>query len=375
MANLIKSPCDEGAIRSAPSGIPCSQNAKVWVLAATILGSSLAAIDSSVVNVALPVLQERLNATVVQVQWVVEAYALFLAALILVGGSLGDRYGRRRIYAIGIVVFAVASLICGLSPNVQQLIFARALQGVGGALLVPGSLAIISASFAPEQRGHAIGTWSGFTAISSAVGPILGGWLVEQASWRWIFLINLPLAAILLLLVFWRVPESRDASARGKLDWWGAMLATLGLGGSVYGLIESSHLGLNNPRVWIASIVGIVAAIAFVVVEARVRSPMMPLELFRSRTFSGANLLTLLLYAALGGVLFFLPFNLIQVQGYSAIPLGGRTGRSLWGKTSASHWSCHCCRWLCLIGGSGHRRQLLDDVFSRRSRVGIGHGN
>jgi EmrB/QacA subfamily drug resistance transporter len=322
MANLVKSPCDEGAIRSAPSGIPCSQNVKAWVLVATILGSSLATIDSSVVNVALPVLQERLNATVAQVQWVVEAYALFLAALILVGGSLGDRYGRRRIYAIGIVVFAIASLICGLSPNVQLLIYARALQGVGGALLVPGSLAIISASFAPEQRGRAIGTWSGFTAISAAVGPILGGWLVEQASWRWIFYINLPIAAILLGLVFWRVPESRDSSVRGKLDWWGAMLVTLGLGGIVYGLIESSHLGFNNPRVWIALIVGIIAAIAFVVVEARIRSPMMPLELFGSKTFSGANLLTLLLYAALGGVLFFLPFNLIQVQGYSATAAG-----------------------------------------------------
>jgi EmrB/QacA subfamily drug resistance transporter len=321
MANLIKLPCDEAVIRSAAQDISCPSDDRPWVLAATILGSSLAMIDGTVVNVALPVIQVKLNATAAQVQWVVEAYALFLAALILVGGSLGDRYGRRRIFALGIALFALASGACGLSQDVTQLIVARSIQGIGGALLVPGSLAIISASFRDEQRGRAIGTWSGFTAITSAVGPVLGGWLVEYASWRWIFWINFPLALIVLGILFWRVPESRDPSA-SSLDIWGAILATLGLGSLVYGLIEASTFGLTHPRVLIALLFGSVILIAFVGVEAKSAKPMMPLSLFRSQTFSGANLLTLLLYAALGGVLFFVPFNLIQVQRYSPTAAG-----------------------------------------------------
>jgi EmrB/QacA subfamily drug resistance transporter len=279
-------------------------------------------IDSTVVNVALPVLQAELNATAAQVQWIVESYALFLAALILVGGSLGDLYGRRRIFACGVLLFALASVWCGLSPNVNQLILARAVQGLGGALLTPGSLAIISASFNSEQRGQAIGTWSGFTGITSALGPVLGGWLVEQASWRWIFFINVPLAVFVLGIVFWRVPESRDEEGTNRLDWWGALLVTIGLGTMVYGLIESSNLGLGHPVVLSTLAVGVVTLIAFIFVEAHSRTPMMPLTLFRSQTFTGANLLTFLLYAALSGALFFFPFNLIQVQGYSATAAG-----------------------------------------------------
>lgn len=321
MANVVKQPCDEGVIRSAPCTDPCPRDDRPWILAATIIGSSMVFIDSTVVNVALPVLQRELQATVAEVQWIVEAYALLLAALILVGGSLGDRFGRRRIFAYGVVLFALASIWCGLAPNVNQLILARAAQGLGGALLTPGSLAIISASFSQQQRGQAIGTWSGFTGITSALGPVLGGWLVEQASWRWIFFLNLPLAVLVLGICFWRVPESRDEAAQ-RLDWWGALLATLGLGALVYGLVESSTLGLNHPKVLTTLVMGLIGLSAFIFVENHSRSPMMPLTLFRSRTFSGANLLTLLLYAALGGALFFFPFNLIQVQGYSATAAG-----------------------------------------------------
>lgn len=322
MTNIVKQPCDEGVIRSSPCTAPCTPNTRVWVLAATILGSSMAFISSTVVNVALPTLQAQLNATVADVQWVVESYALFVAALILVGGSLGDRFGRRRIFALGVALFAIASIWCGLAPNIEQLVFARGVQGVGGAFLIPGSLAIISASFTKEQRGGAIGLWSGFTAITSAAGPVLGGWLIENISWRWIFFINIPLAFIVLGISFWRVPESRDVEANPRLDWWGVLLAVIGLGGIVYGLLESANLGLGNPVVLSAIAIGTVASGTFVFVEARSSSPMMPLNLFRSRTFSGANLLTLLLYSALGGVLFFLPFNLIQVQNYSATAAG-----------------------------------------------------
>lgn len=322
MANIVKQPCDEGVLRSAPCIAPCTRNVGRWVLAATILGSSMAMIDGTVVNVALPVLQATLNATAADVQWIVESYALFLAALILVGGSLGDRFGRRRIFAYGVAIFAVASVWCGLSPSVNQLIIARAVQGIGGALLVPGSLAIISASFSSEQRGRAIGTWSGFTAITSALGPVLGGWLIEHASWRWVFFINVPLAVVVLGIVFWRVPESRDEEGTPRLDWWGALLATTGLGAIVYALISSSHLGLSHPVVFSFLAVGALILSAFIFVEANSRAPMMPLSVFRSRTFSGANLLTLLLYSALSGVLFFWPFNLIQVQGYSTTAAG-----------------------------------------------------
>jgi EmrB/QacA subfamily drug resistance transporter len=338
MSHIVKSPCDEAVILAAPEpgtkklttrttqaalSTPMKHTGS-WVLVATILGSSMAFIDGTVVNVALPVLQTDLKATATDVQWVVEAYSLFLAALILVGGSLGDHFGRRRIFAIGIVLFTAASVLCGLAPNVNFLIFARAFQGVGGALLVPGSLAIISASFDSKQRGTAIGTWSGFTAITSAIGPVMGGFLVQYASWRWVFFINVPLAVIVLIVLFLRVPESRNEALaeHPQLDWWGAFLATLGLGGIVFGLIESNNYGLSSGLVLLSLGVGVVALIAFLMVEARSQSPMIPLSLFRSRTFSGANVLTFLLYSALGASLFFLPFNLIRVQGYSPTEAG-----------------------------------------------------
>ena len=321
MANIGSQPCDEGVIRSGKAESPCAPSSGPWVLAGTIIGSGMAFIDSTVTNVALPALQQDLNATAVDAQWIVESYALLLAALILVGGSLGDHYGRRRIYALGIALFALASVACGLAMTPGQLIAARAAQGIGGALLVPGSLAIISASFEGERRGKAIGTWSGFSGITAALGPVLGGYLVENVSWRAAFLINVPLALVVLYIVFSHVPESRDPDAR-RLDLQGAFLATLGLGGIVYGLIESSSRGLGDPLVLGALVIGVAALAAFVFVERRSDEPMMPLGLFKSRNFSGANLLTLLLYAGLGGSLYFFPFVLIQVHGYSATAAG-----------------------------------------------------
>lgn len=309
---IVKTPCDEGVVL-AGGGVACPGAVERWVLAATILGSSMAFIDGTAVNVALPALQRDLGATVSEVQWVVEAYALFLSALLLTGGALGDRFGRRRMFLVGVVGFAAASAGCGLAAGTAQLIAARALQGIAAALMVPGSLALLSASFPKERRGRAIGTWSGFGAITAAVGPLLGGWLIDHASWRWVFFLNLPLALAVIAISLWRVPESRDPEATAKLDFPGALLATLGLGGITYGLIESSPLALA---------LGGAALAGFVGVEARSRKPMMPLSLFRSRDFAGANLLTLWLYAALGGALFFLPFNLIQVQGYSATQAG-----------------------------------------------------
>jgi EmrB/QacA subfamily drug resistance transporter len=276
----------------------------------------MAFIDGTVVNVALPALQSALGATVSQVQWVVECYALFLAALLLVGGSLGDLYGRRKIFAVGVILFAAASSWCGLAADVGQLIAARGLQGIGGALLVPGSLALISASFPSEERGRAIGTWSGFTAMTAAVGPVLGGWLIQHASWRWVFFLNLPIAAAVLGLTLFRVPESRNQEQNHEsLDWPGALLVTVGLGGVVFALIEPSHA-------LIAGAVGLVSLIAFFLVEQRSPAPMLSLDLFRSRDFAGANLLTLFLYTGLSGVFFFFPLNLIQVQGYTATEAG-----------------------------------------------------
>src|SRR5438034_1261991 len=322
MANFVQSPCDQAVIRAGATAVPCAKSSAPWILAATILGSSMAFIDGTVVNVALPALQWSLKATVVDVQWVVEAYSLLLASLLLVGGSLGDHYGRRRIFIVGVVLFSVASLWCGLATSIGQLILARAVQGAGGALLVPGSLAIISASFTGQDRGHAIGVWSGFTAITAAIGPVLGGWLIERISWRAVFFINLPLGLIVLFISFCCVPESRDKSGDKRLDWLGAALATSGLTFLVYGLIESSRLGFGHPAVLTALITGSVFLVLFIYWEGRARNPMLPLALFRSQDFAGANLLTLFLYSALGGTLFFLPLNLIQVQGYTATAAG-----------------------------------------------------
>lgn len=318
----VQPPSDEAAIRATPAGKPAPRSAETWILVATILGSSLSFIDGTVVNVALPTIQRELHATAADVQWVIEAYSLFLAALILVGGSFGDRLGRRRVFATGIALFTLASVVCGVAPNILVLVLARAIQGVGGALLVPGSLAIIGASFDTQRRGAAIGTWSAFTTVTAAIGPVFGGALVQLVSWRWVFFINVPIAIITLVVTFRSVPESFGAGSRtGRLDLTGAALATCGLGALVFGLVESSSLGVSAPLVLLSLAAGAVGLAAFVVYEAHLERqghvPMVPLSVFRSRTFSGANLLTLLLYGGLGGALYFLPFNLQQVQGYS----------------------------------------------------------
>ena len=322
MIHLVQPPCNEAIISARASTAPCQKSSAPWILAATILGSSMAFIDGTVVNVALASLQSSLNATVTDVQWVVESYALLLTALLLVGGSMGDHFGRRRMFLIGVAIFAGASLCCGFAADVHQLIAARAIQGAGAALLVPGSLAIIGASFREEDRGRAIGTWAGFTAITAAIGPVLGGWLIEHFSWRGIFFINLPLALVVWLISMRHLAESRDESNKAGLDWIGAALITTGLGCLVYGLIESSRLGFNDGLIRLALAAAAVLLTVFLFVETAAKNPMLPLGLFRSRNFSGANLLTLFLYSALGGTLFFLPLNLIQVQGYTPIAAG-----------------------------------------------------
>jgi EmrB/QacA subfamily drug resistance transporter len=317
----MRTPCDEALIRSSGTAAPCEEEARNWILAATILASSMAFIDSTVVNVALPALQASFHATVVDVQWVVESYGLLLSALILTGGSLGDLFGRRRIFLLGVAIFAIASAGCGAALSIRQLIIARSVQGVGAALLVPGSLAIVSSSFDQKSRGQAIGTWSGFTAITTAIGPVLGGWVLQHYSWRWVFFINLPLAIAVVTISIWQIPKIESGSTE-HVDWRGALLGTVGLGGLVGGFIESVNLGWRNDVVLALLIVGIVALSAFAWVEAKASAPMFPLKLFASQNFSGANLLTLLLYAALGIFFFVFPLNLIQVQEYSTTAAG-----------------------------------------------------
>src|SRR5262249_17902292 len=282
MLSDTRQPCDEAVVRSRPDVRDCGKATGRWVLAAAILGSSITFIDGTVVNIALPMLQSELGASVAGAQWIVESYALMLAALILVGGSLGDRLGRRRVFASGVLLFALASVWCGLAPDIVQLIIARGAQGVGAAFLAPGSLALISANFSRERRGQAIGTWSGFTSIAAGIGPVLGGWLIERFSWRWIFFINIPLAAVVLLIAGSRVPESRDEQIKGRVDWRGAALAIVGLGGLVFGLIESNSRGLTAPLVMASFIIGAAALAGFALAESRDEEPMAPLGLFRS---------------------------------------------------------------------------------------------
>jgi EmrB/QacA subfamily drug resistance transporter len=317
----MKAPCDETAMSGTTATLPCQEAAAPWILTATILASSMAFIDSTVVNVALPALQRSLGATVVDVQWVVESYGLFLGALILVGGALGDLFGRRRVFLTGVGVFVLASIGCGLAQSIRELVIARSVQGIGAAFLVPGSLSIISASFDEKSRGQAIGTWSGFTAITTAIGPVLGGWLIEHASWRWAFFINVPLGAAVIAISLWRIPESSGGAAR-HIDWLGALTATIGLGGLVTGFIESANLGWHNLLVLGSLAAGLVGLAVFFLIESKEKLPMLPLALFSSSAFRGANLLTLFLYAALGIFFFLFPLNLIQVQGYSATGAG-----------------------------------------------------
>jgi EmrB/QacA subfamily drug resistance transporter len=322
MSQIGKPPCENGIIMHGDVATPCSASSRRWTLVAAVLGSSLAFIDGTVVNVALPAIQSEMGATVSDAQWIMESYALLLASFLLVGGVLGDRFGRRRIFMIGIALFTLASIGCSLSTAVGFLIAARAIQGIGAALLVPGSLALISATFPQSERGAAIGTWSAFSGITAAIGPVLGGFLVDHYSWTWAFLVNVPVGVALLLICMTKVPESHGASSRSAIDVLGAMLATVGLAGIVFALIEAPSRGWLATPIWAAAAIGVVALLLFIRVEARSATPMLPLRLFRDRNFAGSNLLTLLLYAALGGSLFFLPLDLIQVQGYSATAAG-----------------------------------------------------
>ena len=304
---------------AAASGRP---DRGVWVLAATIIASSMAFIDMSVVNVALPVLQRSIGASFAEAQWVVEAYVLLLSALTLLGGTMGDIYGRRLIFGIGILIFALASAACGLATTPAILILARVAQGIGGALMVPGSLALIAALIPQDRRGKAIGLWSACTGVMVAAAPALGGWLVHALSWRWVFLINLPLAVLALAILAARVPESRAGGGRG-LDLPGATLATLGLGGLTLGLIEAGRHSFLSPPAGIPILLGLLALGLFLFVEARSDEPMIPLSLFRLPVFAGVQAYTFLLWAALQGALFFVPFRLMQVQGFGPLQAGG----------------------------------------------------
>lgn len=317
----MKQPCDELTVLRGKKNLPCAERSRPWVLAATILGSSMAFIDSTVVNVALPALQSDLHATMIDIQWIIESYGLFLSALILVGGALGDSLGRRLMFLLGVAGFAVASAGCGSSSSIGSLLVWRSFQGIAAAFLVPGSLAIISSCFEEQSRGKAIGTWAGFTTITTALGPVLGGWLVEHASWHWVFLINIPLAAVVLAISLYHVPESRSSDAT-RVDWVGAAIATLGLSVLVYGFLESATRGWSSPLVIGSLVAGCGSLLLFVVIENNVAAPMVPPRLFQSVTFRAANLLTLFLYAAMGIFFFLFPLNLIQIQKYSATATG-----------------------------------------------------
>ncbi|MEU8310263.1 MFS transporter [Actinomadura sp. NPDC048955] len=303
-----------------------------WILLATVLGSSVAFLDSTVVNVALPRLARDLNADMAGLQWTVNAYTLTLAGFILLGGSLGDRFGRRRIFLVGVVWFAVASVLCGVAPNVGTLVVARALQGVGGALLTPGSLAIIQASFAADDRPRAVGAWSGLGGVAGAIGPFVGGWLVEAAGWRWVFLLNVPLAAVVVLVAVRHVPESVDPRAHGRFDVSGAALAALALAGTTYALTEAPGGGAPAPVIAAAAIAGLAAAVAFVLLERlrgrraraaeKATQPMLPLDVFASRQFSAVNVVTFIMYGGMGVMFFLFVLNLQVVTGFSPIAAG-----------------------------------------------------
>ena len=300
----------------------CAASAKPWVLAVTITASSIAYMDESVVNIALPAIETDLKTSVEVIQWLVNAYTLCLSAFLLTGGAAGDLFGRRRIFVVGIAIFAVMSIWCGLSPDIFQLILARAIQGAGAALLIPCSLAIIGATFDEAERGKAIGTWAGFSAIASAVGPLLGGSTVDHFSWRWIFLINPLWRCRQSGSLSTKCPRAATCKPKAEIDWRGSLLALVSLGSLAFGLMSAPVYGWRSPAVIGALLIGLLLLAAFLWEEARNPAPMLPLGLFRSRTFSAVNLLTLLLYAGLGGAFFFLPFALIQVGGFSAVLAG-----------------------------------------------------
>ncbi|MCX2730275.1 MFS transporter [Saccharopolyspora sp. NFXS83] len=311
---------------SAPdptASIPLASRAGRWIIVGTILGSGVAFLDGSVVNVALPAIGRDTGGGFAVLQWVLDAYLLTLSSLLLLGGALGDRYGRRRVFQAGLVVFTAASLGCGLAPSGEALIVARLAQGVGGALLVPGSLALINSTIAAADRGRAVGTWAGLTGVSSALGPFVGGWLVDAVSWRWVFFINVPLAAVALFVTAKHVPETRSGHA-GTPDLAGAGSVTIGLAGAIYALIELPAHGWN-PLTAIALAAGIAGLVAFPIIELRTRDPILPLNLFSSRQFTGANLTTFTVYAALSGALFLLSLQLQQTLGYSALRAGVAT--------------------------------------------------
>jgi EmrB/QacA subfamily drug resistance transporter len=324
MTGFTRPPCDLAIIRATPaiSAAALSKKRKRLTLAATILGSSMAFIDSSVVNIALPAIQQALHANAASTQWIVNAYLLLLAALVLVGGSAADLYGRRKIFMIGIALFTAASIACGLSPDIEVLIVSRAVQGLGAALLTPASLAMLGATFDQHERSRAIGIWAGVGALTAAAGPVLGGWLVDQVSWRAIFLLNVPLAIAAVGLAAGFAAESRDDSAR-SLDWKGAAIVAIGLAAITWGLGAIPRSGIHDKAVLAALGTGIAFLVLFVVIEARSgERAMMPLALYRSRNFSGCNALTLLLYFAGGGTFYYLPFGLIRLGGYSATQAG-----------------------------------------------------
>jgi MFS family permease len=380
MGSIARPPCDEAAIRSSR----CSQPAVngPWILAATILGSSMAFIDGTVVNVALPALQSALHATLSDVQWVVEAYALFLAALLLVGGVLGDLYGRRKAFIIGVAVFAAASIWCGCAPNIRWLIVARGVQGIGGALLIPGSLALISANFSEEERGRAIGTWSGFTSITAAVGPVLGGWFTQHGSWRWVFFINVPLGLAVILLSVWKVPESTGADRSRRFDWAGGVFAVLGLGGIVFGLINAM------PAIGFG---GAIILVGLLFWEARSPSPMpswaVPLPQFQRRESADAlSLFCLERHAVLLAIGFDPGAGLHSDRGWRRSPplhpvdvfvvsLVGWAARSIWRKSPLNNRPVSRGDWLCAMHPASHRGIVLDHVLSGARRARTWHGD
>ncbi|RKR92053.1 EmrB/QacA subfamily drug resistance transporter [Micromonospora pisi] len=365
------------------------QPAGRWVLLATVLGSGLAFVDSTVVNIALPRIGDDFHAGAAALQWTVNGYTLSLASLILLGGSLGDRFGRRRIFVVGVVWFAIASLLCGLAPSEEILVAARVLQGIGGALLTPGALAILGASFHPDDRAKAIGAWSGLGGIAGALGPFLGGWLVEVASWRLVFLINVPLAAVVALVAIRHVPESRDPDAPDRFDVVGLLTGAAGLAGLTYGFTAWPTAGPQSPTVLVTLAVGVAGMIGFVVAERRSSHPMLPLEVFRIRAFSAVNLVTFAVYAALGGVFFLVVLNLQVVVGFSPLAAGtamlpvtvlmlllsaraGALGQRIGPRIPMTVGPAVCAGALVLLAGVGSRTSYLTGVLPAVLLLGLG---